>query len=121
MSTISTALVATCLALASFCATAQTAAPGAPPTHPATGGSDETSTPSPTTPPTHPAIGTSGATPEIARKQNPVLNSSSSGDVERPAAARSKSKPARAGAERNSASTDSMAKDKMKNPASESK
>jgi hypothetical protein len=70
MISITPALAATCLALASFASNAQAPAPGDPPTHPAIG-SDATSTPSPTTPPTHPAGGTSGATPEAARQQSP--------------------------------------------------
>jgi hypothetical protein len=111
MSTISRTLAATCLALASFCATAQTGAPGAPPTHPATGGSDATPTPSPTTPPTHPAVGTSGATPDAARKQNPSMNGSKESersDDARRAKARTTSKPAQGdGAERQRANTDS--------------
>jgi hypothetical protein len=130
MSTMSTALVATCLALASFCATAQTGAPpatGAPPTHPATGGSDATA--SPTTPPTHPAVGTSGATPEAAAagKQNPSVNgykeSNAPRDDAKRANARTTSKPAPgSSAERNPTSTDSMAKDNMpKHPAAGTK
>ena len=80
MSMTGKALGAACLALAFFGATAQTATTGAPPTHPATGGSNATSTPSPTTPPTHPAGGTSAATPEAARDQNPILKNSPSSD-----------------------------------------
>jgi hypothetical protein len=127
MSTISTALGATCLALASFCATAQTGTTGAPPTHPATGGSDATSTASPTTPPTHPAVGTSGATPEAARKQNQSVGGAKESNAARDDAtranARTTSKPAPGGgAEGNPASTGSMAKDNMpKRPAAESK
>jgi hypothetical protein len=111
MSTITTALGATCLALACFCATAQTGATGAPPTHPAAGGSDATSTPSPTTPPTHPAGGTRGATPDDARKQN------QSGDASKESAA------ARDNATRaNARSSDPAAKDNMpKHPAAQSK
>ena len=80
MSMTGRALGATCLALAFFGAAAQTGTTGAPPTHPATGGSDATSTPSPTAPPTHPAGGTSAATPEAAREQNPILKNSPSSD-----------------------------------------
>ncbi|VTU15290.1 hypothetical protein H6CHR_00181 [Variovorax sp. PBL-H6] len=123
MSTFSTALGATCLVLASVCATAQTGPTGAPPTHPATGGSDATATPSPTTPPTHPAVGTSGATPEAARKQNPLMdNNDASGDARR-GNARTSSKQGQGGsAGRNPTSTDSMGKDNMpKQPATQSR
>lgn len=105
---ISKVLGAACLALASFCAAAQT---GAPPTHPATGGSDATSTPSPTTPPTHPAVGTSGATPEAARKQNPSME----GGKESGSASGG-------GGERNRRSTDPQAGDSTpKHPAAREK
>ena len=114
MSTISTALGATCLALASFCAMAQTGAPGAtgaPPTHPAAGGSGATSTPSPTTPPTHPAGGTSGATPDATRKQNQSSDASKEAAAARDNATRA-----------NVRSTDPAAKDNMpKHPAAQSK
>jgi len=79
MSMIHRALGGTCLALVFAGAAAQTGTTGAPPTHPAVGG-DTMSTPSPTTPPTHPAGGTSAATPEAARQQNPVLQSSPSSE-----------------------------------------
>ena len=126
MSTMRTALWATCLALASFCATAQT---GAPPTHPAAGSGDATSTATPTTPPTHPATVSSGATPEAAAgAQNPSVNgykeSMPAPGEDKRANARTTSKPAPGGgaAERNPTSTDSMAKDNMpKHPAAGTK
>ncbi|SFL95884.1 hypothetical protein [Variovorax sp. OV329] len=114
MSTMTTTLAAGCLALASFCASAQT---GAPPTHPATGGTDAAA--SPTTPPTHPATGTSGATPDAAAaagKQNPSVNgykeSQPSADDTKRSNARTTSKPAPGDGARNPTSTDSMAQDK---------
>jgi hypothetical protein len=125
MSTMRTVLSTTCLALATFCATAQTA--GAPPTHPATGSSDAASSASPTTAPTHPAAGTSGATPAAAAgAQNPSVNgykesTPAAGDAKR-ANARATSKPAPEGGTggRNPTSTDSMAKDNMpKHPAAD--
>jgi len=124
MSTMSKALGATCLAFATFFATAQT---GAPPTHPATGSSDAAA--GPTTPPTHPAAGTSGATPEAAAgKQNPSVNgykdSKPAADDGKRANTRSTSKPAPAdgAAQGNPTSTDSMATDNMpKHPAAVTK
>jgi len=124
MSTMNSTLAAACMALASFCAAAQT---GAPPTHPATGATDSTA--SPTTPPTHPAAGTSGATPDAAAsKQNPSVNgykdSKPSSDDAKRAGTRSTSKPApgSGATERNPTSTDSMTKDNMAtHPAAPSK
>ena len=124
MSTMSKTLGATCLALASLCATAQT---GTPPTHPATGGTEAAA--GPTTPPTHPAAVTSGATPEAAAgKQNPSVNgykdsTPAAGDNKR-ANTRSTSKPAPAdgAAQGNPTSTDSMANDNMpRHPAAVTK
>lgn len=119
MSTIHTTLAASCLALASFCAAAQT---GAPPTHPATGGTDAAA--SPTTPPTHPATGTSGATPDAAAagKQNPSVNgykdSQPAAADTRRSNARTTSKPAPGDGTRNPTSTDSMTQDNApKHPA----
>ena len=125
MSTMTKAFSATCLALASICAAAQTT--GAPPTHPAAGGSDTSA--SPTTPPTHPAAGTSGATPEAAAgKQNPSVNgyqdSKPSAQDGKRAATRSGSKPAPTDSttQGNPTSTDSMAKDnKPAHPAAPAK
>lgn len=120
MSTISTTLAATCLAFASLCANAQTAAPGTPPTHPAASGTD-TSTATPTTPPTHPAAVSSGATPEAAAAAGKETRPAA-GDAKR-ADSRSTSKPAPSGAtERDPASTDSMARENMpKHPAAATK
>jgi len=121
MSRISTALAATCLSLASFYATAQT---GAPPTHPATGGTDATSTAGPTTPPTHPAAVTSGATSDAAAgPQNPSVNgykeTTPAADETKRGNARTTSRPATGD---KPTSTDSMAKDNMpKHPAAEKK
>jgi hypothetical protein len=122
MSTISTALGATCLSLASFYAMGQTT--GAPPTHPATGGSDATSTATPTNPPSHPAAVTSGATSDAAAgPQNPSVNgykeTTPAAEETKRSNARTSSKPVNGP---NPTSTDSMAKDNMpKHPAAEKK
>lgn len=119
MSTLKTALLATCLALASFSAAAQTADQTKAPTHPATGSSVQSSTPVPISRPTHPANVTSGSTPAAAASaQNPSVNgykdSTPATDAKR-ATAPSSSKPApgAGAADRDPTSTDSMAKDNM--------
>jgi len=118
MSMTRTALLASGLAFASLCATAQTAAPqtAAPPTHPAAGPADTGST-GPTMPPTHPATSGGAANPSVnGYKASPP----SPDDAKHGGNARGTSKPApdASSTQGDPTSTDSMTKDNMpKHPA----